>query len=134
MTRISDLANSNYWKHMGMAIIKDPEGNTKVTLEIDENLKQFYGNLHGGAIAGLLDSTIAVALNQELGPEEGAITVEMKLNYLRPVNTGTLVGEGKVIQKGRKIIVGQGEIKDGAGNLIAFGTATFMVTTPGYRG
>lgn len=128
MVRISDLENSNYWKHIGMTAIETTEGIIQVIMEINDNLKQFYGNVHGGAIAGLLDTSIAVAINQQLGSEEGAITVEMKINYLRPVNGGTLRAEGRVIQKGRKIIVGQSEIKDDADNLVAFGTATFMIT------
>ncbi|OLN30200.1 PaaI family thioesterase [Desulfosporosinus metallidurans] len=128
MVRISDLKNGNYWKHIGMTTIENTEGIIQVIMEINDNLKQFYGNVHGGAIAGLLDTSIAVAINQQLGSEEGAITVEMKINYLRPVNGGTLRAEGRVIQKGRNIIVGQSEIKDDADNLVAFGTATFMIT------
>lgn len=128
VVRISDLETGNYWRHIGMTTIEDIDGKIQIVMEINENLKQFYGNVHGGVIAGLLDSSIAVAVNQQLASGEGASTVEMKINYLRPVNGGTLKAEGKVIQKGRKIIVGQGEIKDDAGNMVAFGTATFMVT------
>ena len=127
MVRIADLETGNYWKHMNMTTETGEDGKVQVVMEITEELKQFYGNVHGGVIAGLMDSCIAVALNQQLEPGQGASTVELKLNYLRSVNQGTLRAEGKVIQKGRKIIVGQGEIKDDAGNMIAFGTATFMV-------
>lgn len=128
MVRIADLEAGNYWKHMGMTTIAGIDGKTRVVMKLTEDIKQIYGNIHGGAIAGMLDSTIAVAVNQQLDPGEGASTVEIKLNYLKPANEGTLWGEGKVIQKGRKIIVGQGEIKDDAGNMVAFGTATFMIT------
>ncbi|MDQ7096814.1 PaaI family thioesterase [Desulfosporosinus sp. PR] len=127
MVRIADLSNGNYWRHMGMSTV-EKEGKIQVIMEIKDNLKQFYGNVHGGALAGLIDGSIAVAVNQALDPGVGASTVEMKINYLRPANTGTLRAEGKVIQKGRNIIVGQSEIKDDEGNLVAFGTATFMVT------
>jgi uncharacterized domain 1 len=111
-----------------MTTLENNEGKIQVSLEINDNLKQFYGNIHGGVIAGLLDSSIAVVVNQQLGPGEGATTVEMKINYLRPANKGTLRAEGRVIQKGRKIVVGQCEIRDDAENLVAFGTATFMIT------
>ena len=127
MVRIADLESGNIWKHMNMTTEPGAVGKIQVVLKITEDLLQFYGNVHGGVLAGLMDSCIAVALNQQLDPGEGASTVELKINYLRSVNQGTLWAEGKVIQKGRKIIVGQGEIKDDAGNMIAFGTATFMV-------
>ncbi|HVJ47651.1 PaaI family thioesterase [Desulfitobacterium sp.] len=128
MVRIADLESGDYWKHMGMTTVPNVDGKTQVVMKVTEQLKQFYGNVHGGVLAGLLDSAIAVAVNERLDSSEGASTVELKLNYLRPVNEGTLWAEGKIIQKGRRIIVGQGEIKDDSGNLVAFGTATFMVT------
>ncbi len=127
MVRIADLEKGNFWKHMNMTTEPGTDGKIQVVMKITEDAKQFYGNVHGGVLAGLMDSCMAVALNQQLDPGEGASTVELKINYLRSVNQGTLRAEGKVIQKGRKIIVGQGEIKDDAGNMIAFGTATFMV-------
>lgn len=127
MVKIADLESGHYWGHMNMETVADADGKTVVVMELTEDLKQIYGNIHGGAIAGLMDSTIAVAINQQLDPGEGASTVEIKINYLRPANTGKLWGKGKVIQKGRKIMVGQGEIKDDNGKLVAFGTATFMI-------
>lgn len=128
MVRVADLESGNYWKHIGMTTVVDVDGKTRVLLKVTEKLKQFYGNLHGGVIASLLDSAIAVAVNQQLEPGEGASTVEIKINYLRSINDGTLWGEGKVIQKGRKIVVAQGEIKDDAGQILAIGTATFMIS------
>jgi uncharacterized protein (TIGR00369 family) len=128
MVQIADLKTGAYWDHMGMELVTDCDGKIRVSMELTNNLKQFYGTIHGGAIAGLLDTIIGVAINQQLESSEGASTVELKINYLRPVNEGKLWGEGKVIQKGRRLIVGQGEIKDDAGQLVAFGTATFILT------
>lgn len=128
MVRIADLESGNYWKHMGMSTVVNEDGKTQVIMEVTDNLLQFYGNVHGGVFAGLLDAAIAVAVNQQLEPGEGASTVELKLNYLRGASEGTLRGEGKVIQKGRKIVVAQGEIRNDAGQMLAIGTATFMIT------
>ncbi|HBV89230.1 MAG TPA: PaaI family thioesterase [Desulfosporosinus sp.] len=127
MVRVADLETGNYWKHMGMTTVVGDDGIIRVQLTINENLLQFYGNVHGGVIASLIDTAIAVAVNQQLDPDEGASTVELKINYLRPISKGTLWGEGKVVQKGKSIVVAQGEIKDEAGQLLAIGTATFMV-------
>jgi acyl-CoA thioesterase len=127
VVRIADLETGPYWKHMNMKTVNDLDGNIRVVMDITEDLKQFYGNIHGGVISSMMDSTIAVAINQQLDPGEGASTVEIKVNYLRPVSKGQLWGEGKVIQKGKKIMVGQGEIKDDEGRMVAFGTATFMI-------
>jgi len=127
VVRVADLESGNFWKHIGMTTVVGVDGITRIQLTVNENLKQFYGNLHGGVIAALIDSAIAVAVNQQLDPGEGASTVEIKINYLRSISEGTLWAEGKVIQKGRKIVVAQGEIKNEAGQILAVGTATFMV-------
>jgi len=127
VVRVADLESGNYWRHMGMSSVVDDAGKTRVLMKVTEELKQFYGNVHGGAIATLLDSAIAVEVNQQLELGEGASTVEIKINYLRPINEGNLWGEGKVIQKGRKLVVAQGEIKNDAGQILAIATATFMI-------
>jgi len=127
VVRIADLETGPFWKHMNMEIVTRDDDTKVVKLTITEELKQYYGNIHGGAIASLMDSAIAIAVNQQLDPEEGASTIEMKLNYLRPASQGALWGEGRIIQKGRKIIVGQAEIKNDEGQLVAVGTASFMV-------
>jgi uncharacterized protein (TIGR00369 family) len=128
VVRIADLETGSYWRLVGMRTIADSEGKTQLIMDVHDNLKQYYGNVHGGVIAGLLDSSIAVAVNEVLSSDEGASTIEMKINYLRPVSKGTLRAEGRVIQKGRKIVVGHGEIKENEGNLVAVGTATFMIS------
>lgn len=128
MVLIADLESGNFWKHMSMTTVVGTDGITRVAMNLTEDLKQIYGNIHGGAFAGLMDSALAVAVNQQLDPGEGASTVELKINYLRSASEGTLWGEGKVIKKGRQIVVAQGEIKDDNGQMVAFGTATFMIT------
>lgn len=126
MVQIAELKRGPYWKHIGMNPVTGVDGKIRVELELSENLLQVYGNLHGGVIASVLDSCIAVAINQSLEPGEGAVTLELKINYLRPVSKGKICGEGAVIKKGKIVIVAQGEIKDESGQLVAFGTATFM--------
>jgi acyl-CoA thioesterase len=111
-----------------MDLATDASGSVKVSLELSDRLKQFYGYVHGGALSGLLDSCIAVAINRQLEPGEGAYTVALDIHFLRPVSDGRLWGEGRVVQKGQKLVIGQGEIKDDQGQLVAFGTATFCLT------
>lgn len=128
MVLIANLESGPYWKHMNMSTETGPDGEIQAVMEISGELLQFYGNVHGGAIAGLMDTCIAIALNQQLDPEKGASTVEIKINYLRPVNKGKIIGKGKVIKMGKRMIVGQGEIFDEEGKMVAFGTATFIIT------
>ncbi|AET66840.1 hypothetical protein Desor_1173 [Desulfosporosinus orientis DSM 765] len=127
MVRVADLESGKFWKHIGMSTIVGVDGITRIQLTVNEDLLQFYGNLHGGVIASMIDSAIAVVVNQQLDSGEGASTIELKVNYLSSISEGTLWAEGKVIKKGRNVVVAQGELKNDAGKLLAIGTATFMV-------
>ncbi|MBS4026948.1 MAG: PaaI family thioesterase [Clostridia bacterium] len=128
MVDINKLSSGDYWKHLGMTLEWEADTVVVKMAKLEETT-QVYGNIHGGALAGLVDSAIAVAINRQLPENYGAFTVEMKINYLRPAK-GELVARGKVIQKGKKIIVGQGEAFDQDGKMVAYGTATFMVIPP----
>lgn len=127
MVDVTKIKVNPYWKHLGMELSDFDGDKTVVTLDVTGNLKQIYGTVHGGVLASLVDSAIAVAIHRQLDADEGCSTVEMKLNYLRPVNGGRLTAEGRVVQRGRKIAVGQCEIRDETGQMVAFGTATFFI-------
>lgn len=129
MVDINKLSSGEYWKHLGMTL-EWQEDTVVVKMAEMQETTQVYGNIHGGALAGLIDSAIAVAVNRQLPENYGAFTVEMKINYLRPAK-GDLMAKGKIIQQGKKIIVGQAEAYDQKGKMVAYGTATFMVMPPG---
>ena len=84
--------------------------------------------IHGGMIAALMDSILGVAA-LSLASEENKVvsTIEFKINYLKPVKLGDLLqGIGKVEQKGKRIFVSSGEIKNKkTGEIVAKGLGTF---------
>lgn len=123
----TELAKGAYWLTSNMQL---GEGEPpSVLLKITPALHQYYGSLHGGAIAGLLDAAIAVAANHLLPPNQGAVTVEMKINFIRPVTSGTLEGRGQILYKGKWLITGKGEVHNEQGELIAIAIATYRVVT-----
>ncbi len=87
------------------------------------------GTVHGGWAATLLDSAMGCAVHTTLKPGEGYTTVEMKLNYVRPIlpKTGPVRCEGRVIHRGATIATSEGKLLDGAGKLLAHGTETCMI-------
>jgi len=92
----------------------------------DELLNVSGGIVHGGAIASIADSSVAMALIS-LGLTRFS-TIKLKLNYIRPVSYGEIIAEAKIIHKGNKIAVGDiEEVKDQDGNLVAKGIATYMI-------
>ena len=87
------------------------------------------GTVHGGWTATILDSAMACAAHSTLKPGEGYTTLEMKLNYVRPVmpESGKLRCEGRLIHRGGSVITSEGKLVDGRGKLLAHGTETCMV-------
>ncbi|MDR6871476.1 uncharacterized protein (TIGR00369 family) [Bosea sp. BE125] len=87
------------------------------------------GTIHGGWTATILDSAMACAAHSTLKLGEGYTTLEMKLNYVRPVmpETGTLRCEGKLIHRGGTVATTEGRLVDERGKLLAHGTETCLI-------
>jgi acyl-CoA thioesterase len=87
--------------------------------------KNMFGTLHGGLTATLVDAAVGLAV-LAAGAGRAATTVELKVNYLRPVAQGKVRARGRLLKVGKTLIFGTAEIHDSHGALIAQGTATYM--------
>lgn len=87
------------------------------------------GSVHGGIAATLLDSVMGCAVHSMLPAGRGYTTIEIKVNYLKPmtVETGLVRAEGKTIQVGRQIAMAEARIADAEGRLYAAATTTCLV-------
>jgi len=87
------------------------------------------GGVHGGWAATLMDSALACCVQTLLAKGEAYTTVEFKVNLTRPItpNTGEVVCEGRVVQKGRTLAVSEASLKAKDGKLLAFGTETCTI-------
>jgi uncharacterized protein (TIGR00369 family) len=84
------------------------------------------GTMHGGIICDLVDGAMGVAHAAALEEGETFTTLELKINFMKPVWSGHLRAEGKVIKAGRTIALVEGRVTDESGALVAFATATCM--------
>jgi uncharacterized protein (TIGR00369 family) len=87
------------------------------------------GTVHGGFAATLLDSALGCSIFSTLLKGDTWTTLELKLNYVRPMSkdTGLLRAEGRIIHRGRTVATAQGELKDSAGKLYAHASTTCMI-------
>jgi uncharacterized protein (TIGR00369 family) len=101
-------------------------GRIVMELEPHEGLENTIGLLHGATAAALLDTAMGCAISSMLPAGQGAVTLDLKLTYLRPlsVKSGTITAEGKVIKFGRQTSYAEGFVRDGSGNLAVHATAT----------
>jgi uncharacterized protein (TIGR00369 family) len=82
-----------------------------------------HGTVHGGIIATLLDTAVTFALIAGSGHDW--VTVDLRVDYLRPVLAGTVTVEGEVLRAGRRVGSARATLRDEAGNECAVGIGTF---------
>ena len=75
----------------------------------------------------LADTAITRALFTLLPEGQRIVTVELKINFVAPVNEGALIAEGRVLRKGGTLAVGDVTVSDEGGTLIAQGLGTWMM-------
>jgi uncharacterized protein (TIGR00369 family) len=87
------------------------------------------GTVHGGYAATLLDSAMGCAVHTLVPQGQGFTTLEIKVNYVRPMfeNTGEVRCEAAVINMGKTVATADGKLLDAKGRLIAHGTTTCMI-------
>ena len=85
--------------------------------------------VHGGFAATLLDSALGCAVFSTLLKGDTWTTLELKLNFVRPMtkDTGVVRAEGRLIHRGRTVATSEGDLKDSAGKLYAHATTTCMI-------
>jgi uncharacterized protein (TIGR00369 family) len=67
---------------------------------------------------------MGIAYASTLAEGEAFATVELKINFLRPVREGHLVAEGWVVSGGRTLGYTEAEVRDDAGRLVAKASST----------
>ena len=117
---------------IGMEMTEVSEGRAVFTIEPAEYHYNPLGTVHGGIIATLLDSAMGCAVQSLLPAGTGYTTLEIKVNYLRPMTsaTGTVSCEGTVIHLGGRIATAQARVIDADGKLYAHATTTCIIFRP----
>src|SRR5215471_12566130 len=72
-------------------------GTIEVAFTANRSLTNPMGNVQGGFVAAMLDDTLGPALAATLGPGKFAVTLELKVNFLRPSREGRHTGRGRVV-------------------------------------
>jgi uncharacterized protein (TIGR00369 family) len=88
------------------------------------------GGLHGGILCDLTDAAMGIAYSSTLAEGEAFATVELKINFLRPVKQGLLIAEGWVVSGGRTLGYTEAEVRDEYGRLIAKASSTCKKIAP----
>src|ERR687890_828543 len=91
------------------------------------------GTVHGGLAATLLDSAMGCAVHSTLPACAGYTTLELKVNFTRPIrsDTGRVLCEGTVVHRGGRVATAEGRVfAESSGKLLAHGTTTCLIVSP----
>lgn len=134
--QIGELPSPPILRLMGIRLVEVSEGRVIFEVEPAEYHYNPIGSVHGGLAATLLDSAMGCAVQSMLPAGTSYTTLELKVNYLRPLTegTGSVTGVGSVIHMGRRIATAEGRVTDAAGKLYAHATTTCLIAHPQHAG
>lgn len=102
--------------HLGMTVVTVGKGMLEARVDVKPEFRQQDGFTHAGLIATLADHTAGYAAYTLIPEDHRILTVEYKINFLRPAFGNTLVARSRVIKPGRKLLACESEIYDGREN------------------
>jgi uncharacterized protein (TIGR00369 family) len=103
------------------------DGRATVVLAAGPQHANPMGTLHGGILCDIADAAMGMAFASTLSPEESFTTVELKINFFRPIWQSELRAEGSVVHRGRTIGYAECNITDDQNRLVARAASTCMV-------
>jgi uncharacterized protein (TIGR00369 family) len=117
---------------LGMEVEQVSEGLVTFAFEPGEYHYNPLGTVHGGILTTVLDSAMGCAVHSRLRAGLTYTTLELKVNFLRPVRvtTGRVRGEGKVVHLGGRVATAEAHLVDEDGGLYAHATSTCLISSP----
>jgi uncharacterized protein (TIGR00369 family) len=120
---------ANFIRDLDIRLEKITVGTCESTLAVQERMRQQHGFVHSGVIATMADHTAGGAARSVAGTSE-VLTVEFKINYLRPATGDLLRCKATVLKAGKSVIVAEALVycaKAGEELLVAKLTETLFV-------
>ena len=84
------------------------------------------GTLHGGVLCDIADAAMGMAYAAMLGEGETFTTLELKINFLKPIWKGKLTATGHVVKPGRTVGLVECDVLDEGGSLVARASSTCL--------
>jgi uncharacterized protein (TIGR00369 family) len=112
---------------IGFRLVDVDAGTSEFELDVDlTRHANPMGTVHGGVLCDLADAAMGFAYASTLGRDESFTTLELKINFLRPVWQTRLRATGRVVQRGRTVGMVECDIVDAQDRLLARASSTCM--------
>jgi len=114
------------YQHLKLELDALADGHSLIRLPYQDHLGNSRGEVHGGAVAALVDAAMSQAARSILEAGAGVATMSMTLNYLAPAH-GELVCSGSVIRSGRSVAFLEAEVRDDTGKPVCRASASYRL-------
>jgi len=112
---------------LGLTMIRAGDGTAEFEYVADGRHANPMGTLHGGILCDLGDAAMGIALASTLAEGESFTTLELHINFLRPVWDAKLTAKGRIVSRGRTVAMTACDILDERQRHIAALAATQMI-------
>ncbi len=116
---ISNFLGIGHWHSDG--------GVARCELIMREALLNPNGVAHGAVAFTMADDAMGYAVHSLLGEGERCASIEIKIHYLRPVRSGRLKAEARVIHLTKRLAFTSCEVANGQGEMVALATGTYSL-------
>jgi uncharacterized protein (TIGR00369 family) len=111
---------------VGFRLTEVSKGRAVMEMEATEAHANPMGTLHGGILCDIADAAMGIAYASTLERGESFTTLELKINFLKPVWRAKLRATGRVVKRGRTVGLTECDITNEQGELVARASSTCM--------
>ncbi len=125
----ASFARQRVMETLGAVLTRVDPGAVEISLPYRVDLTQQHGFIHAGIVATILDSACGYAAFSLMPADVAVLTVEYKINLLRPAKGDRLVARARVVRAGKTLTVCAGDVFAQTGcteNVVATMLATIM--------
>jgi acyl-CoA thioesterase len=118
-----------YFQLMGIDIIAYDDGKAILGMDVRPDMLNGEGWMQGGIFTALCDEAMALALYTVLEDDNIITTISETTSFLRGVQRGRIIAQGRVIKKGRRVAFAEGDVREAEGNgaLLSLSGASFAI-------
>ena len=111
---------------LGMQLHRLHRDGITISCTLRPDLQNSAGVAHGGVTAAMADAAVGIAIMRHFGGRRRATTVELKINYFRPVTEGRILARSRLLRIGSTLCVGSVDLSDEHGRAIGTAIVTYM--------
>ncbi len=101
-------------------------GRAVVELDSGERHHNTFGTIHGGVFCSVADTAMGIAHGSLVAEGESSTTIDLQIHFLRPMTSGLLRAEARVVKHGRTVTLVECEVREAGGKLVAKASSNCM--------